>query len=198
MTLIHLFPVVGEEKCHRWDRNFIEVINTERPDSYSFSKGAWPFYQLESSISYLNSTTGEWQFFNLSGNIIVLQNSSDGLSLQIKVTVCYFSNFIEVIGVEDTLPISQLNCYYSYAYNSDGKGRGLVGLGRLTLILGKKGSNHRRKKRQQDKQLKGLGPPLYHILSICNEKSQRYLVSQHLPDSHIIFFTGRLLKYPQI
>ena len=106
MTLIHVFPVVEEEKCHRWNRNFIEVIDTERPNSYSFSKGAWPSYQLESSISYHNSTTGEWQFFNLSGNIIVLQNSLDHLSLEIKVTVCCISNFIEAIGVEHTLLIS--------------------------------------------------------------------------------------------
>jgi len=110
MTLIHLLPVVETESCRRWDRNFIEVIDTERTNSYIFSKGAYPYYQLEPSISYRNSTTGEWQFFNLSGNVLVLQNGSDPESLQIKVTVCYFSNFIEAIGMEDTLLISYLNC----------------------------------------------------------------------------------------
>jgi len=94
-----------------WNRNFIEVIDTEERNSYIFSKGSmYPSYQLEPSISYRNSTTGEWQFFNLSGNVLVLQNDSDPGNLQIKVTVCYFSNFIEAIAMEDTFLIGELNC----------------------------------------------------------------------------------------
>ena len=84
----------------------MEVIDTKTPNSYIFDKGAWFSYQLESSISYHNSTTGEWQLFNLSGNVIELQNGSDASSLHIKVTVCFFSNVIEAIGIEDTLLIS--------------------------------------------------------------------------------------------
>ncbi|KAL9959603.1 hypothetical protein ACROYT_G032938 [Oculina patagonica] len=37
-------------------------------------------------MSYRNGTTGEWQSFNLSGNVLVLQNGPDALSLQIKIT----------------------------------------------------------------------------------------------------------------
>ena len=110
MTLIHLFPVVGDENCQLWEKSFVEVINTEGTNSYPFNKGAgYSSYQLEPLISYRNSTTGEWQFFNLSGNVLVLQNGPDLSQLsQIKVTVYYFSNSIETIGMKDTLLINQL------------------------------------------------------------------------------------------
>ena len=89
MTLIHLFPVIAEEHCQPWGEDFVEVIDTEGTNStYAFSKGAaYSCYQLEPSISYRNSTTEEWQSFNLSGNVLVLQNGTDPRSLQIKVTV---------------------------------------------------------------------------------------------------------------
>ena len=108
MTLIHLFSVVAEEGCNRWKNNYVEVIDTEGTNSYPLKNAAiYSSYQLEPLISYRNSTTGEWQFFNLSGNVLVLQNGSDSdWVLQIKVTVCYFSNFIEANGSEDTLLIS--------------------------------------------------------------------------------------------
>ena len=105
MTLIHLFPVVVEENCQLWKNSFVEVIDTEGTNSsYLFIKEVKYFsYQLEPLISYRNSTTGEWQFFNLSGNVLMLQNGPHPYFLQIKVTVCYFSNFIEAIGLEDTV-----------------------------------------------------------------------------------------------
>ena len=105
MTLIHLFPVAVEENCQVWEKSFVEVIDTEGTNSsYLFIKQAkYSSYQLEPLMSYRNSTTGEWQFFNLSGNVLMLQNGPRLYSLQIKVTVGYFSNFIEAIGMEDTL-----------------------------------------------------------------------------------------------
>ena len=107
MTLIHLFSVVGDEQCQMWQKSFVEVIDTEGTNSYLFRKGAvYSSYQLEPLISYRNSTTGEWQFFNLTGNVLMLQNGTDPYTLQIKVTVSYFSNFIEAIRLEDTLLIS--------------------------------------------------------------------------------------------
>ena len=103
MTLIHLFPDVATENCQLWKKSFVEVIDTEGTNSYRFDKGAtYPSYQLEPLISYRNGTTGEWQFFNLSGNVLMLQNVPDPagrLYLQIKVTVSYFSNFIEASGI---------------------------------------------------------------------------------------------------
>ena len=107
MALIHLFSVVGSEKCQLWEKSFVEVIDTEETNSYLFIKEAkYSSYQLEPLISYRNSTTGEWQFFNLTGNVLMLQNGTDPYTLQIKVTVSYFSNFIEAIRLEDTLLIS--------------------------------------------------------------------------------------------
>ena len=104
MTLIHLFSVVAEEGCNRWKNNYVEVIDTEGTNSYPLKNAAiYSSYQLEPLISYRNSTTGEWQFFNLSGNVLMLQNGPHPYFLQIKVTVCYFSNFIEAIGLEDTV-----------------------------------------------------------------------------------------------
>ena len=106
MTLIHFFPVVGEENCQMWQKSFVEVIDTKGTNSYLFIKGAvYASYQLDPLISYRNSTTGEWQFFNLSGDVLMLQNGSNPFFLQIKVTVSYFSNFTEAIGMEDTLLI---------------------------------------------------------------------------------------------
>ena len=106
MALIHLFPVVADENCQLWEKDFVEVIDTEGTNSYRFIKEAmYSSYQLEPLISYRNSTTGEWQFFNLSGNVLMLQNGPDPKYLQIKVTVSYFSNFTEAIGMEDTLLI---------------------------------------------------------------------------------------------
>ena len=102
MTLIHLFPVAVEENCQVWKKSFVEVIDTEGTNSsYPFIKQAkYSSYQLEPLISYRNSTTGEWQFFNLSGNVLMLENGPDPTRfLQIKVTVCYFSNFIEAIVI---------------------------------------------------------------------------------------------------
>ena len=80
-----------------WETKYVEVIDTERTNSYPFNKFIAYSYQLEPLISYRNSTTGQWQFFNLSGNVLMLQNVSDPTSrlLQIKVTVCYFSNIID-------------------------------------------------------------------------------------------------------
>ena len=104
MTLIHLFPVVATEQCKRWKKYFVEVIDTEETHSYPLKDEAIYSYQLEPLISYRNSTTGEWQFFNLSGNVLVMQNGPDPWSWQIKVTVCYFSNFIEANWyLKDTL-----------------------------------------------------------------------------------------------
>ena len=101
MTLIHLFPVVVEENCQLWKNSFVEVIDTEETNSsYLFIKEAmYSSYDLEPLISYRNSTTGEWQCFNLSGNVLVMQNGPDPWSWQIKVTVGYFSNFIEAVGI---------------------------------------------------------------------------------------------------
>lgn len=97
MTLILLFPVVDDEKCQNWETEFVKVIDTEGTNSYPFTKVAIYSYQLEPMISYRNSTTGKWQFFNLSGNVLTLQNVSDptGRLLHIKVNVCYFSNIID-------------------------------------------------------------------------------------------------------
>ena len=92
MALIHLFPVVGEEKCQMWKKGSVEVIDTEGTNSYVFIKEAmYSSYQLDPLISYRNSTTGQWQFFNLSGNVLMLQNvpyPNDRRFLQIKVTSC--------------------------------------------------------------------------------------------------------------
>ena len=92
-----------------WKKGFVEVIDTEETNSSHLfvKKAIYSSYQLEPLISYRNSTTGEWQSFNLSGNVLMLQNvSNHDLYLQIKVTVRYFSNFIEANGTEDTLLIS--------------------------------------------------------------------------------------------
>jgi len=98
--------IMTDEDCQMWNRNFIEVIDTEERNSYIFSKGSmYPSYQLEPSISYRNSTTGEWQFFNLSGNVLVLQNDSDPGNLQIKVTqvspsLTKFKGYVMKLGLK--------------------------------------------------------------------------------------------------
>ena len=105
LAVIHdidsLILVLATEHCQLWKNSFVEVIDTERTNSYLFHKGVlYSSYQLEPLISYRNSTTGEWQFFNLSGNVLMLENGPDPTRfLQIKVTVCYFSNFIEAIVI---------------------------------------------------------------------------------------------------
>lgn len=95
MVRFHLFSVVVDEHCQRWEHEFIEVIDTEKKDSeYTFYKESrQSSCQLEPLISYRNGTTGEWQFFNLSGNVLALHTGpSPGSSLKIKVF--FFSKFI--------------------------------------------------------------------------------------------------------
>lgn len=100
----HLFPTVVAERCQLWRNKYLEVIDTEGTKSYIFIKGSYyTSYQLEPFISYRNSTTGEWQSFNLSGNVLVLQNGPDPSYLQIKVW--YFSKFMETVGTVDPLLI---------------------------------------------------------------------------------------------
>ena len=82
----HLFSVVVKEKCQKWQHELIEVIDTNKKDSeYTFyEEPQQSACQLEPLISYHNSTLGEWQFFNLSGNVLVL-HSGPWSSLKLKV-----------------------------------------------------------------------------------------------------------------
>ena len=71
-----------------WRYNkYIELIDTDRTDKrYIFSMGVkYMSCHLESFISYRNGTTGVWQLFNSSGNVLVMENGTDAFSLQIKV-----------------------------------------------------------------------------------------------------------------
>ena len=91
LLLIHavlLFHDVANKGCEKWRYNkYIELIDTESTVwRYIFYKGVtYTSCHLESFVSYLNGTTGEWQLFNSSGNVLVMENSTDAFSLQIKV-----------------------------------------------------------------------------------------------------------------
>jgi len=87
----HLFSAVVKEQCQKWEREFVEVIDTEKKDSeYTFRRNVdQPSCQLEPLISYHNSTVGVWRFFNQSGNnVLALHNGPNRFSL---IKVCLFS-----------------------------------------------------------------------------------------------------------
>ena len=76
------------EGCQRWQDKFIELIDTDTTDIgyISIRETKYNSCHLESLISYRNGTTGVWQLFNLTGNVLVMENVQGSLnSLQIKV-----------------------------------------------------------------------------------------------------------------
>ena len=81
-----LFHDIVDEGCEPWKNEHIVLIDTDKTDSrYIFYEGKYKSCYLESFISYLNGTTGEWQLFNSSGNVFVMENDPDTRSSQIKV-----------------------------------------------------------------------------------------------------------------
>ena len=90
---LHVFSVVVQEHCQTWEDELMEVIDTEKKDSeHTFPKKSQQFScQLEPLISYHNSTKAEWQFFNLSGNVLALYDGGP-LSRVAKLKVCLFSS----------------------------------------------------------------------------------------------------------
>lgn len=90
--LFYLFHDVDDYKdhCLMWNYNkYIELIDFEGTNQkYDFKIDiSHKSCHLKSFMSYRNGTTGEWQSFNLSGNVLVLQNGPHPLYLQIKVFV---------------------------------------------------------------------------------------------------------------